>query len=170
MKRGIIAAAVLLCIIAALLLRPSRKVPASVTPAESAEALRTEVPVPADAATGPPVTLPVATEAARLNAAGLTAMDDIAILQVLLGEYRRHLGGNPVGDNDEIAAALLGRNLKRLACLPAKGGPFLDTGGRLIDRWGTPYFFHALSGSEMEIISAGPDRTLHTSDDIRGGE
>jgi len=173
-KRGIIAVACLLCILAALLfLRPSLKDPGPATPArppEPAAAAHDPAPAMAGRVTDPPVILPVTSEAARLNTAGQTAMDDIATLQVLLGEYRRHLGGNPVGDNDEITAALLGRNPKRLACLPATGGPFLDTGGRLIDRWGTPYFFHALSGSEMQIISAGQDRTLYTADDIRSGE
>jgi hypothetical protein len=38
----------------------------------------------------------------------------------------------------------------------------------LIDRWGTPYFFHALSGEHMEIHSAGPDRQFHSADDLRG--
>jgi len=58
---------------------------------------------------------------------------------------------------------------KHLACLPADGA-FLDAAGHLIDRWGPPYFFHALSGSEMEILSAGPDREFHTADDARGDD
>ncbi len=113
--------------------------------------------------------LPIALEAARLNAADHTAQDDIEIIAELLREYRRHYAGNPVGDNEEITAALLGRNPKRLACLPAGPGAWLDSAGRLLDRWGTPYFFHALSGNELEIISAGPDRSLFTADDLRGG-
>jgi len=112
----------------------------------------------------------VADEAARLNDPDLTAEDDLAVLTILLEEYRRHLGGNPAGDNDEITAALLGANPKRLACLPATSGNCIDSSGRLIDRWGNPYFFHALSGSEMEILSAGPDGHLHTADDLRGGD
>ncbi len=116
----------------------------------------------------PPVILPVAAEAARLNDPDLTAADDLAVLTTLLQEYRRHLGGNPVGDNGEIAAALLGANPKRLACLPGNINTYLDNTGQLIDRWGTPYFFHALSGTEMEIVSAGPDGILHTQDDLRG--
>ncbi|MEX1048100.1 MAG: hypothetical protein WED15_01135 [Akkermansiaceae bacterium] len=118
----------------------------------------------------PPIILPVASEAARLNDPDLTAADDLAILTTMLGEYRRHLGGNPVGDNDEITAALLGANPKRLACLPTNTGRYLDNAGRLIDRWGAPYFFHALSLSNMEILSAGPDSILYTADDLRGGD
>jgi hypothetical protein len=114
------------------------------------------------------VPLPITQEAARLNSPGHSAEDDISILTSLLVEYRRHLGGNPVGDNEEIRASLSGANPKGFACLPLEGGGFLDNAGRLIDRWGTPYFFHALSGNEMEILSAGPDREFHTGDDIRG--
>ena len=38
--------------------------------------------------------------------------------------------------------------------------------GELVDAWGTPYFFHQISGSEMEIHSAGPDKIMWTSDDL----
>ena len=131
---------------------------------------RTPPPAAAATSTAPPVILPVAAEAARLNDPQLTAQDDIEVLTILLDEYRRHLGGNPVGDNDEITAALIGANAKRLACLPAEAGGIIDPAGRLIDRWGTPYFFHALTGDRMEIVSAGPDGILHTADDLRGGE
>lgn len=113
------------------------------------------------------VTLPIAATAAALNDPAGSAQQDLQTLHGLLGEYRRHLGGNPVGDNAEITAALSGANPKRLACLPANG-PFLDASGHLIDRWGTPYFFHALSGEHMEIHSAGPDHEFHSADDLRG--
>ena len=109
--------------------------------------------------------LPVSAEGATLNAPDRSARDDLATLDLLLSEYRKHWNGNPVGENVEIAAALLGNNPKSLAYLPASGR-FLDSSGRLIDRWGTPYFFHALSGDVMEIRSAGPDHELHTADDI----
>jgi len=35
-----------------------------------------------------------------------------------------------------------------------------------VDPWGTPYFFHQLSGKEMEIHSAGPDKMMWTADDL----
>ncbi|MCB1130573.1 MAG: hypothetical protein KDN05_05545 [Verrucomicrobiae bacterium] len=109
--------------------------------------------------------LPVSAEGATLNAPDRSARDDLATLDLLISVYRKHWNGNPAGENVEIAAALLGRNPKSLAYLPASGR-FLDSSGRLIDRWGTPYFFHALSGDVMEIHSAGPDRELQTADDI----
>lgn len=43
---------------------------------------------------------------------------------------------------------------------------YIDPGGRLIDRWGTPYFFHANSADKMEIISAGSDLRHHSNDDL----
>ena len=71
-----------------------------------------------------------------------------------------------MGDNAEVTAALLGRNPKGIAYLPATG-KFMNSQGELIDRWGTPYVFHALSGTRMEIISAGPDRQPYTGDDLK---
>ena len=38
--------------------------------------------------------------------------------------------------------------------------------GELCDRWGRPFFFHQLSGTKMEIRSAGPARQLWTDDDV----
>ncbi len=73
--------------------------------------------------------------------------------------------GNPVGLNEEITAALVGRNKKGVAVLP-KNHPAISPKGELTDRWGSPYFFHALSGTQMEIRSSGPDRKRYTADDI----
>jgi hypothetical protein len=42
----------------------------------------------------------------------------------------------------------------------------LNGDGELVDPWGTPYFFHQISSSDTEVRSAGPDRIMHTSDDI----
>ncbi len=169
MKRGLIAAIVLVSLITLWIWRQVRERGADPLPpppvSDSSIKTRQASP-PATSSTGPVVLLPVAVTAAQLNAPDRSAADDIATLGILLGEFRRNLGGNPVGDNDEITAALLGRNPKRVACLPAAGDHFLDSGGRLVDRWGTPYFFHALSGSDMEIRSAGPDREFQSADDV----
>ena len=114
-----------------------------------------------------PITiLPVAEEAAAsLNAPTTTADEDLATLELLLTTYSRHNEGNPVGENDEITAALLGKNQKHIGYL--KGSPsFVNTAGQLIDRWSTPYFFHQISANQTEIRSAGPDRKFHTADDL----
>jgi len=112
------------------------------------------------------VILPVAETAASLNSRETTPEDDIATLDFLISSFRKHEGGNPVGENDEITAALLGNNPKSLGYL-RKDSAYIDPEGRLIDRWGTPYFFHALSGERMEILSAGPDLKHHNADDLR---
>ena len=72
-------------------------------------------------------------------------------------------GGNPVGNNAEITAALLGANPKKAQLLE---GYRLNDKAELIDEWDTPYFFHQLSGKETEVRSAGPDRQMWTPDDI----
>jgi hypothetical protein len=75
------------------------------------------------------------------------------------------MGENPVGTNAEIMRAILGDNPKG-----AKLGPpddmVLNGSGELVDHWGTPYFFHQLSATKMEIWSAGPDKRIGTGDDI----
>ena len=75
-------------------------------------------------------------------------------------------GGNPVGTNPEITAALNGKNPKQVKFLQAEAGMRINGNGELVDPWGTPLFFHQLSGSETEIRSAGPDRKMWTSDDL----
>lgn len=91
--------------------------------------------------------------------------DELGAVAQLLYAYRQGFGENPVGDNGDIVTTLLGENEKRAAYLTRDCPALVD--GKLVDRWGTPYWFHALSGTEMEIVSAGPDRELFTGDDLR---
>lgn len=108
-------------------------------------------------------------ETRQLNSPDASPQADAAILADLIRAFRRNAKGNPVGDNDEITAQLLGRDPRAPAvALIDPRHPAIDPEGRLVDRWGTPYFFHALSASHMEIRSAGPDRTMWTPDDIVG--
>jgi hypothetical protein len=111
------------------------------------------------------VPLPITKDAARLNAPDGSCREDIDFLELVISQYCKHLDGNPVGDNAEIAAALRGDNPKGIALLPQEG-PFYDSDGRLVDRWGTPYFFHAVARQRMDIVSAGPDREFWTKDDL----
>ena len=80
--------------------------------------------------------------------------------------YGSTMGGNPVGTNPEITSALNGNNPKQARFLDPAAGLRINDKGELIDPWGTPYFFHQLSGAEMEIRSAGPDKTMWTADDL----
>ena len=84
----------------------------------------------------------------------------------VIRQYGEMFGGNPVGDNQEITAELSGKNPKHINFISTDAGMRVNDSGELVDPWGTPYFFHQLSGADTEIHSAGPDRTMWTSDDI----
>ena len=86
-------------------------------------------------------------------------------IQFALRDYRTALGGNPVGTNAEITSSLLGNNLKQVK-IPLPDGATVNGTGEMCDPWGTPLFFHQQSGTKMEIRSAGPDRVMHTPDDV----
>lgn len=81
-------------------------------------------------------------------------------------QYAARFGGNPVGTNPEITAALNGDNSKQVQFLNSEDGLRVDENGELVDSWGTPFFFHQLSAKEMEIHSAGPDHIMWTDDDL----
>lgn len=74
-------------------------------------------------------------------------------------------GNHPLSANEDWAALLCGQNTAHERFLP-ETHIALDRQGRLIDRWGTPLFFHALGGSRYELRSAGPDAKMWTADDI----
>lgn len=82
-----------------------------------------------------------------------------------LRSFGQRFGGNPVGTNAEIVKTLNGGNPQGVRYLPQE---FLrlNEQGELLDSFGTPYFFHQISSQEMEVRSAGPDKTLWTQDDI----
>jgi hypothetical protein len=106
----------------------------------------------------PTLAVPAAAPAGELA----IEMDNV---RVLIRDYRSACGENPVGSNAEITKALSGANPKKVKFLPAEGMQ-VNAKGELVDRWGTPYFFHQISGREMEIRSAGPDKKMWTDDDL----
>ena len=79
--------------------------------------------------------------------------------------YYATFGENPVGTNPEITAALMGKNPRQVNFITPKSGLRVNANGEMVDGYGTPFFFHQLSGKEMEIRSAGEDRKLWTFDD-----
>jgi len=117
----------------------------------------------------PPIPLPVERSALAdtLNSPQSTIAADLRIVLDLISAFRTNFPreGNPVGSNSEITATLSGRNSFRFAFI-APDHPAISRAGELCDRWGTPFFFHAESGTRMTIQSAGPDKRLHTADDI----
>lgn len=133
-------------------------------PAPTPESRRAAAPPPVVQEPVEITRLPIADDITPLNSPDSQVDDDLATLELLMSEFRKHHEGNPVGENEEITAALLGANPKRLSYLPDKG-THLNSTGQLVDRWGTPYFFHQISGSETQIRSAGPDKEMNTEDD-----
>jgi hypothetical protein len=92
------------------------------------------------------------------------AMIEADKVSLMIRDYRTLANENPVGTNAEIMAAIMGGNPKGATLGPPEGMS-LNENGELIDRWGTPYFFHQLSRDEMEIRSAGADKMMWTDDD-----
>ncbi len=92
----------------------------------------------------------------------LQALRDIVTdCQLILKDFDRyHLPGNP-----EITRFLQGSNPEKLAWIPAKHSS-INAAGELLDRRGTPVFFHRLSGMKFEFRSAGPDQKHWTDDDV----
>jgi hypothetical protein len=81
-------------------------------------------------------------------------------------QYGEMFGGNPVGTNPEITAQLNGGNPKQINFIQLDAGMRINEKGELVDAWNTPFFFHQISGTEMEIHSAGPDKIMWTQDDL----
>src|ERR1039458_5925729 len=87
-------------------------------------------------------------------------------MRVTINQYQSMFGENPVGTNPEITKALNGDNPKQARFIKLELGLRINGRGELVDYWGTPFFFHQLSGTEMEIHSAGPDKVMWTADDL----
>jgi len=99
-------------------------------------------------------------------APGLTPMTVMENMRTAFRNYSARFGGNPVGTNQEITRTLNGANPGNTPFLQTEDGLVTNERGELVDNWGTPYFFHQLSRTEIEIQSAGPDRKMWTSDDL----
>ncbi len=94
--------------------------------------------------------------------------DDLRDIARTLDNFALLLKGEnplPLGANEEIAAALRGKNRGQLRALPDDSRAF-NAQGQIVDRWGSPLFFHAESRARLDIRSAGPDRVMWTADDL----
>ncbi len=101
----------------------------------------------------------------KLNDPTSNIRADLQLINDLLQAYQTTLHTtNPVGENAEITAVLTGKNKLDYGFI-RPDHPAINAQGELCDRWGTPFFFHQVSGTQMEIHSAGPDRKLWTNDD-----
>ncbi len=142
--------------------------PPSVSP-EEIERIRS-IPKPQ----APPATNPTAADAtnatqinalAQLNDPNTTAQTDIRIIEHLLNQVHTVFHELPTGEHEEIVAFLRGANPRGIQYIP-DNDPNLNDEGKIIDRWGTPYFFHTLSRHRIEVRSAGPDQLHWSEDDI----
>lgn len=140
---------------------PPEPSPDNTIPELPGPVLPTPKPVSLAAVEEPPMPLEEPEPSAPLPP--VTALEN---MRTTLRQYTLRFGENPVGDNAEITAALTGRNPKHVVFLNGEDGLRLNEKGQLVDNWNTPYFFHQLSSTVMEIHSAGPDRRMWTADDL----
>jgi len=110
--------------------------------------------------------MPLATSSAPEVGPGLSPALVLENMRSMFRNYSSRFGGNPVGNNLEITSVLNGANPAQAVFLNPEDGLRISDRGELVDHWNTPYFFHQLSRTEMEIHSAGPDRRMWTSDDL----
>jgi hypothetical protein len=141
--------------------RRHKETQAPPTPAPAQPSLPDLPPAP------PPQPAPVANEirelSSPLNDPNGTIDQDLETLQEVFRLHARVHGGPPEGLNEDIAAHLTGENSVGSILFPPDHRALAN--GALIDRWGTPFWFHQVSPALTEIRSAGPDRQLFTSDD-----
>ncbi len=146
--------------------------PSSPRPAAAAVSTGTNpvsVAAPAGVAGAARAAVPAAMAPVQADAGVPADLPPDIILQNLrrtVRQYGQTFGGNPVGTNPEITAALAGKNPKQINFLRGQPGLQINERGEMVDTWGTPYFFHQLSAKVMEIHSAGPDKVMWTSDDL----
>jgi hypothetical protein len=90
---------------------------------------------------------------------------NMAKIALMFRNFRTIEGENPIGTNAEIMKSIMGEN-SRGARLGPPEGMTVNGNGELVDPWGTPFFFHALTKDVMEIRSAGPDKRMWNEDDL----
>lgn len=94
--------------------------------------------------------------------------DDLHAMAQVFSNLRLLVKGEApfrMGANEEFAAALTGKNAAREVFLEAPH-VCLNAKGQLVDRWGTPLFFHVRDRDRIDLRSAGPDGVMWTADDL----
>jgi hypothetical protein len=109
-------------------------------------------------------------EAILKNYASATTrpQDDLHALAHAFSNLRLLVKGDSpfrMGANEEFVAALMGKNAGKEVFLKAPH-VCLNAADQLVDRWGSPLFFHVLDLDRTDIRSAGPDRQMWTTDDL----
>ena len=100
----------------------------------------------------------------ELNRPDSDINEDLKLVKGVFTHFRTVFKENPVGSHHEILAVLSGDNKQQIAYIPRDHPAVIN--GELHDRWGTPFYFHQITGEIMEVRSAGPDKQHWSSDDI----
>jgi hypothetical protein len=105
-------------------------------------------------------------KASQLNSPGQSIQEDLQIVAEFVDLIHKAGLNASFGDNADITAALTGTQYagQKGHLFPRQHNAL--RGGQLVDRWGTPFWFHANGPGQLEIRSAGPDKQLFTPDDI----
>ncbi|HTQ50878.1 MAG TPA: hypothetical protein VMJ12_09210 [Candidatus Acidoferrales bacterium] len=127
---------------------------------------RVEPRAEASSGTAAAMAIPPAGEAQPLEVTNVPPDAAVQNMSRAIHQYGEMFGGNPVGTNPEFTKQLSGDNPKHINFISSEAGMRVNDNGELVDPWGTPYFFHQISGADTEIRSAGPDKVMYTSDDI----
>jgi len=95
--------------------------------------------------------------------------NDLTLMSHLMENFAlllKSAANRPLSANEDWAEALRGQNAAHERFLPDQHIAFNES-GQIVDRWGTPLFFHALGGGRYQLHSAGPDKKLWTDDDLQ---
>lgn len=105
-------------------------------------------------------------KADKLNSPDQSIHDDLQIVADFVDLLSRAGVSVSFGENTDITAALTGTQFagQKGHVFPRQHNAI--RGGQLVDRWGSPFWFHANGPGRLEIRSAGPDRQLFTLDDV----
>ena len=89
----------------------------------------------------------------------------IAAIADAVDAYSLEYGQCPSSTNQELVKELTGQNAMELRFIVLHRGQ-LNRYGEVVDAWDTPLRFISSRHGPVQIISAGPDRTFGTSDDV----
>ena len=104
-------------------------------------------------------------EASLLGTGEVSPEEEVRIVGRLLDAYRESMGFYPTAEGNAGVVRQLGGLYQNRRAFIRSENQAIDEGGRLLDAYGGPYFFHFLSSEVVEIRSAGMDKELYTSDD-----
>jgi hypothetical protein len=168
-KRGLLIVATVLVILGFWLLSRDGNKPAETEPVVTSRSIKvTETPIAASLRENqarPLVGEVILAEYAKTN---LPPQNDLTLMSHLMENsvlLLKAAANRPLSANEDWADFFRGVNAAHERFLPENHAS-LNAKGQLIDRWGTPLFFHALGNGRYDLRSAGPDKTMWTSDDI----